>query len=243
MSSVPAMLALWDVEQLIDRLPAEQRARFRWAPERFRQILDRLLDGEVTPEVIHQATTEFARVCIPLVSDLPALQPALPEGLSEARSDLNPSREDKLMTYFQGLPAAAGIEWTLGVLRKLGENPLSHVSPQEEAVYEGSTDAKHIQHPSLGLFRAQVILFALLRAIERGIPPERLEDLAETAYLEAGQMVDWMALQGIDLNPLSNLTPEERFAKVLQYIDDVREVMTPEAIDVISRARVISPIF
>jgi hypothetical protein len=243
MSPVPAMLAPSDVERLIDRLPAEQRARFRWAPERFRQIFDRLLDGEVTPEVIHQATAEFVRVCVPLIGDLLATQPALPEGISEARSDLSQSREDKLMAYFQGLSAAAGIEWTLGALRKLAESPLSQVSPEEAKVYEGSTEAKYIQHPSLGLFRAQVILFALLQAIERGIPPERLEDLAETAYLEARQMVDWMALQGIDLNPLSDLTPEERFAKVLQYIDDLREVMTPDAIDVISRARVTPPIF
>jgi hypothetical protein len=232
-----------DLERLIERLPAEQRARFRWAPERFRQILERLLSGEVTPEVIHQATADFVQVCVPLIDDLLATQPAPRESLSEARSDLMQSREDKLMTWFQGLPAAEGIEWTLGALRKLAALPLSHVSSEEAKVYEGSTEAKYIQHPSLGLFRAQVILFALLQAIERGLPPERLEDVAETAYLEARQMVDWMALRGIDLNPLSDLTPEERFAKVLHYIDDLREVMTPEAIDIISRARITSPIF
>jgi len=245
MSPVSAMLTPSDLERLLDRLPAEQRARFRWAPERFRQILDRLLIGDVTPEVIHQATVEFIQAGVALDRDLIAARPIPPEGLAENEWDLYQSLGDKLMTYFQGLPAAAGIEWTLGVLRKYYvEDAHSPMSREEAEIFAGSTDeAKYIKHPSLGLVRAQVIFFALLQAIERGIPPERLEDLAETAYLEARQKVDFMAIQGIDFDPLRDLTPEERFAKVLQYIDDLREVMTPEAIDVISRARVTSPIF
>lgn len=248
MSPVPAMLpAPSDLERLIERLPAEQRAQFRWAPERFRQILDRLLSGKVTPEVIHQATAEFVRACVVLAGELLAAQPSLPEGVSEALPDLNQSLDEKLMTYFQGLPAAAGIEWTLGVLRKSGESYHSSVSPEETKAFAGSIDEskieENVRNPSMGLLRAQVILFALLQAAERGIPPELLEELAETAYLEAAQKVDLMAAQGIDLDPLSSLTPEQRFAKVRQSIDSLQEVMTPDAVDAISRARVTSSLF
>lgn len=244
MSPVPAMLpAPSDLERFIDRLPAGQRAQFRWAPERFRQILDRLLSGDVTPEVIHQATAEFVQACVVLASEFLAAGPAL----SEAMPDLNQSLDDKLMTYFQGLPAAAGIEWTLGVLRKSGERYHSRVSPEETKAFAESIDEakieEDVQNPSMGLLRAQVILLALLQAAERGIPPERLEELAETAYLEAAQVVDLMAAQGIDLDPLSSLTPEQRFAKVRQSIESLREVMTPEAADIISRARVTSSLF
>jgi len=246
-SAMSPMPSPSDLERLIDRLPAEQRARFRWAPERFRQILDRLLVGEVTPEIIHQATAEFVQVCVALARDLLAAQPELPEGVSEAMPDLEQSMDSKLMTYFQGLPAAEGIEWTLGVLRNSRASYHSSVRPEETKAFAGSIEEskieENVQNPSMGLLRAQVIFFALLQAAERGIPPARLEDLAETAYLEAAQRVDLMAAQGIDLDPLSSLTPEQRFEKVRQSIDSLREVLTPDAVDVISRARVTSPLF
>lgn len=224
MSPVPALLPTpSDIERLIDRLPAEQRARFRWAPERFRQILERLLVGKVTPEVIQQATAEFVQAWGSLAGDL---QSGLSEGLSEVLPGLEQSLH-KLMSYFQGLSAAEGIEWTLGVLKNASRDT-SRVNPK---------------HRTMNLLEAQIILFAVLQAAERGIPPERLVDLAETAYLEAAEWVHLKATQGIDLDPLKDLTPEQRFAKLLRYIDDFRKVLTPEDLEIMSQARRTSPLF
>jgi hypothetical protein len=228
MSPVPALLPTpSDIERLIDRLPAERRARFHWAPERFRRILDRLLVGKVTPEVIQRATAEFVQAWGSLAGDLQS-------GLSEVMPGLEQSLL-KLMSYFQGLPAAEGIEWTLGVLKNASRDT-SQVNPKHMTVLTGIDDP-------MSLLEAQIILLAVLQAAERGIPPERLEELAETAYLEASEWVHLKATQGIDLDPLNSLTPEQRFAKLLRYLDDLRKILTPEDLAVMSQARRTSPLF
>lgn len=234
MSPVPALLpAPSDIDRLIDRLPSEQRVRFSWAPERFRRILDRLLTNKVTPEVIRQATAEFVQARDSLAGDL-HLQPGLSDNLSETPPGLEKSLH-ALMSYFQGLPAAEGIEWTLGVLKNASRDS-SQVNPEHMMVRAGICDP-------MSLLEAQIILFAVLQAAERGIPPGRLQDLAETAYLKAMEWVHLKATQGVDLDPLSRLTPEQRFAKLLRYIDDLRKVLTPEDLEVMSRARRTSPLF
>lgn len=232
MSPVPALLPTpSDIEWLIERLPVGQRARLRWAPEHFRRILDRLLVGKVTPEVIQQATAEFVQAWSSLAGDL---QPAFSESLSEVMPDLEPSLH-RLMSYFQGLPAAEGIEWTLGVVKNASRDT-SQVNPKHMTIRTGI-------HDPMSLLQAQIILFAVLQAVERGIPPERLVELAETAYLEAAEWVHLKATQGIVLDPLKGLAPEQRFAKLLRYLDDLRKVLSPEDLEIMSQAHRTSPLF
>jgi hypothetical protein len=224
MSLVLAMLPTpWELERCIHRLPAEKRAQLRWGPERFRQILDRLLVGEVTPEVIHQATADCVRVIVESAEEILMALMGVPDD-EPFGPDPTPSLDDRLMTCFQGLPAAAGLEWTLGVLRNFGELHQSNkMSSEEKKAFFGSIDASNVEEieemvrsPSMAHLRAQIILFALLQAAEQGIAPDRLEQLAGTAHREAARKVELMAAQGIDLDPRSNLTPEQRFEKVRQ---------------------------
>jgi hypothetical protein len=228
-------------------LPAEQRAQLRWAPERFRQVVGKLLDHEATPELVEQVTIEFALVCLPLVRDVVAQLGSFEHVLEEVVPTLDEQLE-KLKLYFRGSPVAEGAEWAFRALVLLFSNAQalsqSELSAGEVITLTQQLDEsklkEEIQSPASGFLKAQVLLLALLHAAEFGMPAERMESLAEKAYLEATRGVNLLAMQGIELDPLKHLAPDQRFKKTLRYIEDLREILTSEDVDVISRARVTS---
>lgn len=233
MTAAPALLLTpVDLERLIQKLPAEQRARVGQAPERLREMLDRMLEDD-RGEVIHAVAAECVRECLPLLEDA-ALRRECPRNFEE--------QSHKLLEYFQGCAAAESVEWTCGALALLWANERELPSWEsmellarvkfDWPIYERS------RSPIEGLLEAYVMLLALLRALERGIPREQVEELADRAYLTASGNVELLSARGVDLNPLRRLSPEQRFQKLLQAIKNIQGVMTDEDADIILSARV-----
>jgi hypothetical protein len=235
-----------DLERAIERLPAEQRAQLCWAPERFRQVVGKLLGHEATPDLVDRVTVEFALVCLPFFRDVLAQLGPFDNVLKEVVPTLDEKLE-KLKVYFRGSPVVEGVEWAFRALmlffsnaQALSQSGLSAGEVTFTQQFDESKLKEELQSPVSGFLKAQVLLLALLQAAEFGMPAERMESLAESAYLEATRGVNLLATQGIELDPLKHLAPEQRFEKTLRYIEDLREILTPEDIEVISQARVTS---
>lgn len=235
-----------ELEHAIERLPAEQRARFRWAPERFRQVLGKLLAEETTPELIDRVTVEFSMSCLPLMGDLLRVS-TFENVLKETIPSLD-DQLDRLKDYFRGSPAEEGVEWAFRALilflEKAPELAQSELSAGNVMNLTQEMDETRLREdlksPVSGLLKAQVVLFSLLHSMDAGLPSNRMERLAEYAYLEATRGVNLFSTQGINLDPLKHLTPDQRFEKTLRYIDDLQKVFTSDDVDAISQARVTS---
>ncbi len=246
MSAAPApFMTASEIERIIRGLPAEQRAQFQWAPQRYRQIIEQLLVEDPSPELIQRVAVEYVQFCFSWLQARNQVSRPLREGLLEDHPRV--INLDFLKAYFRNSPLAEQVDWVCDVLVNVHQHLQADVS--EASSEEPTSTFNDWEQPSEeaisqayigGFLGPQVLVAALVRGVELGRPPEQMEKLVERAYIETAHCVDGYAVRGIDLDPLHQLAPEQRFEKARRYIEELREVMTPEDVDTLSQARVTS---
>lgn len=224
------LLTPLELEQLVEKLPAEQRARLRWAPERLRRMLDRMLE-DTREEAALAVAAECVHECLPLLDSV--------ESVAGERGLTLDDQLPKLAEYFQGGAPVRAAEWVchaLAVAWSKEEVVAEWRQALRRAAQGGAEPGEWSESALFHLLRAYVMFLALLRAAERGIAREEVEELAEAAYAQAARGVELYREQRIRVDPLSRLTPERRIEKTLEYAEDLRKSLTPEDLEALRSA-------
>lgn len=223
----PGPLAVSDLSRLSDRLPAAARAWIQWAPQMIERALDRLLVPPLGDEVADCAA-DVSRALAGFWSALLAVSPDL-DGL---RGELRTSQDQKLRLILDRLdPASAdAAEWAFRAMIKLGELFLEAMAKDPAGVQAVSPDdlVAAAKHPIAGgMIRAQVLLMAIVHAIEnqRPVPAAHLEDLAYAALMNAAVIVDALQAGGLVIEPFPGESSAQRAARIGRYASHARSVL------------------
>jgi hypothetical protein len=225
------LLTPLELERLVEKLPAEPRARLRWAPERLRRRLDRMLE-DTREEAALAVAAECVHDCLPLL-----------DSVESVAGEKGPTLDDqlpRLVEYFQGGAPVRAAEWVchaLAVAWSKEQVVAEWRQALRRAAQGGAEPGEWSESALFHLLRGYVMFLALLRAAERGIAQEQMGDFARLACLEAVRGVKLYAEQGVELDPLSRFTPEERIEKLLKYADDLMDELTAEDLEVLRAAQ------
>ncbi|MBM4355716.1 MAG: hypothetical protein FJ109_18325 [Deltaproteobacteria bacterium] len=237
--AVPILLA--DLERLVARLPAKQRAALIWSPEAVRKALLQLhrepLSRMAVAEVGLEVFRSFHR-CWPLLMEFLRA----PEVL---RAELSAAWQEKVLLLRSAVvdPAVAdAAEWAFRSLSAFFDFFLS-VAANE--VMEGlpAFDERELERTLTEdgpgcIFRTQVLLMAILEGAAGKMDSGRAEELAVMAFMEASSALNALAREGIRLDPFRGETSEQRTRRILRYSEFARGSLSDEALEVLASARV-----
>ena len=231
---------------LIDELPPDQRAAFRWFRPTLRQAFDELLqdalDDEAVERAIRRVLPEFARLAVALHK---AGGRALAR-LAEASSAVWQRSLERATGFLD--PASADLaEWAARAVMRMSELALVHPdvggleTPGSQGDLSGAALDAVLEHDSAGLLRAQVLLIALFEAAESDRAEQlaaRMQELAERAFLAADAGVEAFEAEfGISVDPYAGDSLETRNMRARRSIAHAREILDERDIRVLEGAR------
>ncbi|HEY3358124.1 MAG TPA: hypothetical protein VGQ83_33050 [Polyangia bacterium] len=235
----PGPLSLRDLDSLLARLPAGERAAVAWAPQTIRGALHRLLERPPAPAMVARATVEVIRAfhgCWPVLSAIFANPGAL-------RAEIEGHWRQKLpllRDYLADPAVADEAEWAFRAVGSMFDLMLT-IDPEEFTASVEGPDGGHALDvtgdDAAGLLRAQVLLMAVLEAAEQDDAPEVATELAELAYDEASVGVAALARLGLRIDPFRGETAEERGTRLLRYADHARAALSPGDMAALEDAR------
>lgn len=219
-------LSLERLDAAVRRLPADRRAQVRWSRPAVERELDRLLAKPITRDRV-QATTvtvmsrlvEVVRVFEP-ETVLEAIRDGVAAwvGMSDGLDDALPPELVDLAAFAVGVICeCADFSRVLFSQARDAGVALDDLAPPADAIQAvAATDHG-------GVWRAQVLMYALERALDRGdVARGRLAEVVCHAHLAADLAVDRFLADGVDLNPMRHLAPGERGAIALRALKALR---------------------
>jgi len=192
-----------DFEDLLEELPAAERASLEWIRPVLRRAVDRLLEGELTEATILQATAEYAPVL--WQAQLAVIRAAMldPAAYGHAIVEQLKQRAPRLDAYLGKGEHAARLGRTLSAMFVIGALAIKHLIREPRRIDQLADFSEiDISKPEGLGFRLSVLVAAIFDAAERGIPVERARTLIERADLE-GWAIAWaLASEGIPGGPI-----------------------------------------
>lgn len=231
MEAVPILLA--DMERLVARLPAKQRAALVWSPETARKALLKLHVEPLSREVVAEVGLEVFRSfyqCWPLLAQVLHAPEALRAELSSAWEKKVP-----ILRSVVADPAAAdAAEWAFRALSAFFDFVLSVSADQLMEGFPEFDEAeleKVMTEDGPGcIFRAQVLLMAILEGTDGRVDAERGGELAVLAFMEAAAALNGLAREGVKLDPFRGETTERRACRILRYSEFARGSLSVESL-------------
>ena len=180
------------LDELLQGLPAAQRATLKWEAARIREVILQLVRAPPDDRALVRALHAHAQLSTRLVSDLISLVGDASGVLADARASMEKDFVE-LRAAFQGTEGFSAVEWTtLAVMNfniavfavfdqlmaRKGAEPLASI-PDLSAM-----TAEALDLPALGVLRAELLVFAMVLAINGGAKAADLAEHAEWAYLE-----------------------------------------------------------
>lgn len=236
------MLSPDQVEELLPRLTAEQRAYLKWGGDRVRKALSALVlgppDDLALVRVLHDYLQLSARVMSLLVSTFADRLGVLAQVGAAVEQEFTEVRE-----AFRGQAGFSAIEWSTTCVSKFNAVALSMLEEHlarggpisMEEIPEVTPEA--LEQPGLGIVRAELLLFAILLAVRAGANPDAMTEHAEWAYLECAAGASAIEGTGLSLAPFKNEPEAQRAARVLRYAAELKARIGPETTSAIERAR------
>ena len=226
-----------DVQQALDRLPAEARARVAWAKKPIENGLARLCTEELTDVLVAQVAEEtwkpvaaIGRVCWSLVATSP----------DEWRARLVDEfklEEQRLTAFLEQEDSGDTLRWILGLLQSFVGLTLSIPAEFIEQVDDDVFDRLDADADFRPYLRSCLALMGANEVRRRGGDPQRARDLLDVAFLELNTFRATLRKHGVFLSPFPLESVEERRRALLDSVDRLRNALSDKDWRVLENAR------
>lgn len=233
------------LEALVEELPPDQRAAFKWLRPTLWQAFDELLSGQLDDEAVERA----ARGVLPALLRIgAALQHAGGRALARLAeiSSLGWRLAGEKVGHFLDPGSADLADWALRVFVRIHELALTNLDAGFAQALDNArfpTEQEFgdfMGQNSAALFRAQILLMTLFEAANRDGHEfvSRGQELAELAFLEATAAVEILETEhGILIDPYAGEDLKTRNARALRSIGHTRAVLDENDFEVLEGAR------
>jgi len=235
----PGPLSITQIEELIVLLPAAARASLAWVPPALRAAVSRVQVDHPTVELVTEAAVDFVEASHALWPALLAQFGKIPalQATYRAATEENVRR---LRNFLADGGAQDGVEWALRATRATFELALA-IAPAEFGAAlrapEKTELEKFARSAEASMLRAQLAVVAIMDLAERDERSVAASALAEIAYDEAQRGIELFRGQGVEINPFGDETPDGRGARLLRYVQRIRESLTDDERDWLDEAR------
>ena len=232
-------LSVEGVQRLIDRLPAETRARLAWAPTELSGALESFLDGAMDEASLASFVSELGRV---FTSIWPAVF-SLVEHPGLLRSELETAWRSEASRLCSSLDpgTADAAEWTIRAWIAFGDLSLSLMGAAKEEVKRALASVDMATDESLAQrgspLRVQALIMAAVEAVRRGQPRAVVAELVLRAFDEMHTLMEHVEAAGLRLDPFKGETLAERAARARRYAEHVRDAVSDDDMRVIEESR------
>ncbi|HWU88074.1 MAG TPA: hypothetical protein VN253_12395 [Kofleriaceae bacterium] len=255
-------LSVAGLQRLIDRLPAETRARLAWLPIELAASMSSFLDGPMDESSLRllvrdlgRITTSFWPAMISVVEhpDLyrTELETAWRSDAGVLRTSLDPEVADTAEWTIRSWIALADLGLTLmgaessferasdarASLADLGL-PLTGAEMEEVKRVLASAvavDESVAEHGSP--LRVQALIMAAIEGVRRGKPRAVIADLVLRAFDEMSTVMEYMQTAGLHVDPFKGETLAERAERARRYADHVRNALTHDDLQTLEASR------
>ncbi len=231
-------VAVLDVDALLSRLPAEDRAEVVWAKRPIEVSLARLRAGSLTESLLDEVARD---VWAPMAVIARALWQAVGSSPEEWRAKLVEDLrrdEERLRVFLPDDDARDTLDWVAGFLKGLFDCTFAVALPSLPLQLEQEDVERLAGDADLCAFvRGQVSLMAALDAEKAGVDPERARDLVDLSFLELVRVRNLLRGQGQWFSAFPQETTEERRSRALSAAERLRSAMTDDDWDVVEAAR------
>jgi hypothetical protein len=233
----PTRVPFLDVEAVLERLPAEVRAKVIWAKRPIEEALARLRHEPLDDETVEQAAMAIIEPSLSLTN---ALWQTLAnrDGVRAALLEDFNRDEALLRSYLNDGNAADTLSWLVAFWRSFFGMVFMVFSPEQLAAIDPHEIEKLAADPSVKpVYKSQVALMAAVACSKHGDPRERAIELLEIAFLEMMKFRDTMRQDGLWLPLFPHETPAERREATLRYALGLRDSLSDDDWDVLDDAR------
>lgn len=218
-------LSVAGLQHLLDRLPAETRARIAWSPNEIRAALSAFVAGSKDETALHDLVAVLVkqfRILSTAIISLASHPELLRSGLEEAwRTDASALRE-RIPTL-----AADAADWVFRAWGAFMDLSLS-IMHAAQAKLPGTiteSDDELLHRPGSPL-RAQALMMAATEAARHGGSEDVTSDLVFRAFDEVVIMLEQLQRLGIHLDPYRGETLAERGKRLGRYADHLRNELS-----------------
>jgi hypothetical protein len=223
-------LSVEGVRRLIDRLPAETRARLAWAPTELTSSVSSFLDGAMDDSSLSSLVSDLGRV---IASIWPAVF-SMAEHPELLRSELEAAwrSEASLLRSSLDPGAADAAEWTIRAWIAFVDLSLTLMGAAMEefkrvlASDPAVIDASATQRGSP--LRVQALIMAAIEGVRRGKPQAVVAELVLRAFDEMHTVMEHAQAIGLHIDPFKGETLAERAERARRYAEHVRNALTED---------------
>jgi hypothetical protein len=232
-------LSVEDLNALLSRLPAAERAALAWAPKAVEDALRRLREEPLDADLIAKCTMAVFESCGKALA--PVLRLLGDQQLLAEISGLYRAEVERLLPFLPDAGSRRSAQWSMraymAFLNVLANDPEVRTAATTPEALPQWALTEAFQDDAGGLVRAIVLLMAAMSIAERKGDRERAAELADTAYLEASRGVDRLVQMGAPLAMDGEDSPATRGQRILACVQEAREKLTPEDVAVLAKAR------
>lgn len=232
-------LSVEGLQQLIDRLPAETRARLAWAPTELAGSLSSFLDGAMDEAALAALASDLGRVIASIGPAVLSIA-AHPELL---RSELEAAWRSESSLLRSSLdPGTADVaEWTVRAWVAFGDVSLALMRTVVEEVKRALSSVDAALDDSLAQrgspVRVQALMMAAIAGVRRGKPQALVGDLVLRAFEEMKSLMEQVRAAGLHIDPFKGETLAERAERARRYAGHVRGALTEDDMRAFDEAR------
>jgi hypothetical protein len=229
-----------DVARLIERLPAELRARVMWTRKPIEDALDAVLLSPGDADVL-EAASRAAFKPVAAIMEVVSERLASPEfAVHRAGLMSNLEVDQRELSAFVADPGVVDtLDWCVGFLKAFYRELWSHLlgGDWNASVF---ADATEVMDESLGATALRRGTFALMAASEVARRHASVEDavtLINLAFLEFEDCRLALAHDGLVITPFADETREQRLRRISSYVTRIRETFTDRDFSQLDAAR------
>lgn len=231
-------LSATSLEQVIEHLPAEQRAQLAWGPTELRTALLAYVNGPQSEESLHAAILTLAKtfdVVRPFILEQLTTAPlelqyvvesAWQADLAALRGCLDPTNRE--------LAAFAVHAW--GATMRAALRDMAKAPPAEIHQMTSPSADKQVAMPGSPL-RVQALLMAATEGARNGADTNQIVPIVQRAFDEASMLITGLRAAGLVIDPFEGETPEQRRARLRTYVENLREELDDDDLAALENAR------
>lgn len=227
-----------DVESLIERLPAQQRADLVWAVKPIKDALGRLCREPLTDQLLREASLEVMR---PLYRVVAAFWHSVVAHRDEWRAILMDDlrrEQNRMRDILRDEEAGETLDWVFGFLGSFLDLSFAMVQPEHVVQMEQSWIASAENDSGFLAFAvAQATLMAVVEGSKSNISAERAGELLDVSFLEFVKVRNDLQRSQIWISAFPHESIQDRRGKLLASVARLRQSLTDTNWQVVRNGR------